>query len=96
LFFAILSEVQIEAAYDLLLMQNMKARFSGEMNVKNSVRFADVPTKRSVKQVRLLVSYLRQHVSASELPVKPFKIFLTQRPNAQLLEASFVSWSCGQ
>jgi hypothetical protein len=51
-------EMQVEAAYDLLLMQNMKARLSGEMNVKNSVRFADVPTRKSVKQVCLRPIYI--------------------------------------
>lgn len=43
--------MQIESAYDMLLMQNMRARMSGQMNVKNSVRFADVPSKKSAQQV---------------------------------------------
>jgi Protein CHAPERONE-LIKE PROTEIN OF POR1-like len=33
----------VEAAYDVLLMDNMKRRLSGEAAVAKSVRFADVP-----------------------------------------------------
>jgi hypothetical protein len=46
--------MQVESAYDVLLMQSMRARLSGEMNVKNSVRFADVPSrpKKTVQQVQ--------------------------------------------
>ena len=47
--------LQIEAAYDALLMQNMRARLSGQMDVKNSVRFADVKPKKTVGQVRASV-----------------------------------------
>lgn len=43
--------MQVEAAYDVLLMQSMRSRLSGEMDVKNSVRFADVQPKKSAKQV---------------------------------------------
>ena len=45
------ARMQIESAYDILLMQNMRARMSGQMNVKNSVRFADVPSKKTAQQV---------------------------------------------
>jgi len=48
------SALQIEAAYDLLFMQSMKRRLSGELDISNSVRYADVPTpkKRSPSRVR--------------------------------------------
>ena len=44
------SIVQIEAAYDALFMHNMRARMTGQMNVKNSVRFADVPAKKPAQK----------------------------------------------
>lgn len=37
---------QIEAAYDVLFMQSMKKRISGELEVSSSVRYADVPTRK--------------------------------------------------
>lgn len=45
--------LQIETAYDILLMQSMKRRISGELPVSTSVRFADVPNtkKRGSRQV---------------------------------------------
>lgn len=39
-------QLQIEAAYDVLFMQSMKKRISGELEVSSSVRYADVPTRR--------------------------------------------------
>ena len=41
---------QIEVAYDILLMESMKRRLSGEADVARSVRFADVPQPKK-KQV---------------------------------------------
>ena len=38
--------LQIEAAYDVLFMQSMKKRISGELEVSTSVRYADVPTRK--------------------------------------------------
>lgn len=38
--------MQIEAAYDVLFMQSMKKRISGELEVSSSVRYADVPTRK--------------------------------------------------
>ena len=38
--------VQVEAAYDLLFMQQMSARLRGEIPVSTKVRFADVPQRR--------------------------------------------------
>lgn len=64
----------IEAAYDLLLMQNMRARLTGEMKVSNNVRFADVPAKKTVKQV--------QQSMLSKLPGGGVSISLP--PNDQL------------
>jgi Protein CHAPERONE-LIKE PROTEIN OF POR1-like len=43
--------VQVEVAYDVLLMDNMKRRLSGEAAVAKSVRFADVPKPRKKVQV---------------------------------------------
>lgn len=37
---------QVEAAYDILFMQSMKKRLTGELEVSSSVRFADVPDSR--------------------------------------------------
>lgn len=42
---------QIDAAYDVLLMDNMKQRMSGASDVARSVRFADVPKPKKPKQV---------------------------------------------
>lgn len=42
--------VQIDTAYDVLLMENMKQRMSGKADVAKSVRFADVPRKRPQQQ----------------------------------------------
>lgn len=42
---------QIETAYDVLLMDNMKRRLSGEADVAKSVRFADVPRPKKKVQV---------------------------------------------
>ena len=42
---------QIDAAYDVLLMDNMRKRLSGEADVAKSVRFADVRRARPKKQV---------------------------------------------
>jgi hypothetical protein len=44
--------MQVEAAYDVLLMDNMKRRLSGEAAVAKSVRFADVPKPRKKVQVQ--------------------------------------------
>eukprot|EP00775_Hariotina_reticulata_P012624 gene12624-12754_t len=38
--------MEIEAAYDVLFMQSMKKRITGELEVSSSVRYADVPTTR--------------------------------------------------
>lgn len=43
--------MQIEAAYDVLFMQSMKKRISGELEVSSSVRYADVPTRRRSSSV---------------------------------------------
>lgn len=48
--------VQVEAAYDVLFMQSMKKRISGEAAVPTSVRFADVPTKKRSPSVSSGVS----------------------------------------
>jgi hypothetical protein len=40
------AHTQIEAAYDVLFMQSMKKRISGELEVSSSVRYADVPTRK--------------------------------------------------
>lgn len=42
--------IQVETAYDVLLMQSMKRRIGGA--VDSSVRFADVAKARPVQQVR--------------------------------------------
>jgi len=43
-------QVQIELAYDIIFSSQLKARLSGDLNVSNRVRFADVaPLKRSTK-----------------------------------------------
>ena len=39
-------KVQIEVAYDALLMKSMKARLSGELKPARDVRFADVQKYR--------------------------------------------------
>ena len=49
------SASQIEVAYDILLMESMKRRLSGESDVARSVRFADVPQPKK-KQVRARMS----------------------------------------
>jgi hypothetical protein len=41
---------QIEEAYDILLMESLKRRRTGEADVARSVRFADVPQPKK-KQV---------------------------------------------
>lgn len=42
-------KVQVEAAYDLIFSQQLKARLSGDLQVSNRVRFADVaPPRRTV------------------------------------------------
>ncbi|KAF6264866.1 hypothetical protein COO60DRAFT_1481166 [Scenedesmus sp. NREL 46B-D3] len=38
--------LQVEAAYDVLFMQSMKKRITGDIEVPTSVRFADVPTRK--------------------------------------------------
>lgn len=48
-----LTPPQIETAYDVLLMDNMKKRLSGTADVAKSVRFADVPRPKKKVQVRL-------------------------------------------
>jgi hypothetical protein len=35
--------MELEAAYDVVFMQSMKKRITGETNVSTSVRYADVP-----------------------------------------------------
>ena len=42
---------QIDLAYDILLMESMKRRLSGQTDVARSVRFADVPQQKK-QQVR--------------------------------------------
>jgi hypothetical protein len=42
---------QIDAAYDVLLMDSMKQRMSGSSDVARSVRFADVAKPKKPKQV---------------------------------------------
>ena len=44
--------LQIEEAYDILLMESLKRRRTGEADVARSVRFADVPQPKK-KQVRV-------------------------------------------
>jgi hypothetical protein len=44
--------VQIEAAYDVLFMQSMRRRVSGDVAVPGSVRYADVPKATPSPQVR--------------------------------------------
>lgn len=61
--------LQVEAAYDKLFMHNMHARMTGQMNVKNSVRFADVPAKKPAQkrpQVRVWRFSARQFQSARD------------------------------
>jgi Protein CHAPERONE-LIKE PROTEIN OF POR1-like len=48
---SVLEDLQVETAYDVLLMDNMKRRLSGEAAVAKSVRFADVPKPRKKAQV---------------------------------------------
>lgn len=38
--------MEIETAYDVLFMQSMKKRITGDIEVPTSVRFADVPTRK--------------------------------------------------
>lgn len=51
--------MQLEAAYDTVFMESMKARMSGQTNVSTSVRYADVPPEpprrgpQSSQQVRV-------------------------------------------
>ena len=40
---------QVEAAYDMLFMQSMKRRLSGE-GVSSNIRFADVARRKPAKQ----------------------------------------------
>jgi hypothetical protein len=42
---------QIETAYDVLFMQSMKKRITGDIEVPTSVRFADVPTRKRSSSV---------------------------------------------
>ncbi len=44
---------QIETAYDIVLMERMKARLTGETRVSQDVRFADVPKTKPAPPVRL-------------------------------------------
>lgn len=46
--------MQLEVAYDTLLMQAMQKRIKGEV-AGQSVRFADVPKRRAAGQVHRLV-----------------------------------------
>ena len=46
---------QIEAAYDVLFMQSMKKRISGELEVSSSVRYADVPSRKRSSSVSMRV-----------------------------------------
>lgn len=48
--------LQIETAYDVLFMHSMKKRLSGE-GVAQSVRFADVARRKTVKQVSSLQAH---------------------------------------
>lgn len=48
------NDMQVETAYDVLLMDNMKRRLSGEADVAKSVRFADVPRPKKKAQVCML------------------------------------------
>jgi hypothetical protein len=45
--------MQIETAYDIVLMERMKARLTGETRVSQDVRFADVPKTKPAPPVRL-------------------------------------------
>eukprot|EP00882_Tetradesmus_deserticola_P007765 GHRQ01008175.1.p1 GENE.GHRQ01008175.1~~GHRQ01008175.1.p1 ORF type:complete len:279 (+),score=64.01 GHRQ01008175.1:188-1024(+) len=38
--------MEVETAYDVLFMQSMKKRMTGDIEVPTSVRFADVPTRK--------------------------------------------------
>lgn len=48
--------MQIEAAYDVLFMQSMKKRITGDLEVPTSVRYADVPTRKRSGSVSLQYS----------------------------------------
>ena len=48
--------LQIEVAYDILLMESMKRRLTGEADVARSVRFADVPQPKK-KQVDVYTAF---------------------------------------
>ena len=44
--------VQIETAYDTFLMQSMRQRMSGDMQINPNIKYADVPTRQTIRQVR--------------------------------------------
>ncbi|KAJ9526679.1 hypothetical protein QJQ45_017565 [Haematococcus lacustris] len=44
--------MELESAYDVIFMQNMKKRLSGELEVSTSVRYADVPAAVQKKSFR--------------------------------------------
>lgn len=43
--------VQIETAYDTFLMQSMRQRISGDMQINPNIKYADVPTRQTIRQV---------------------------------------------
>eukprot|EP00892_Ulva_mutabilis_P009172 jgi/Ulvmu1/6627/UM003_0265.1 len=58
---------QIEAAYDVIFMQKMRARLSGD--VRASIKYADVPVKKNTSQVQQsLLSKLPGSISTSIPP----------------------------
>jgi hypothetical protein len=44
-------DVQIETAYDVLLMSSMRQRLSGDMQVNENIKYADVPSRQTIRQV---------------------------------------------
>lgn len=55
--------LQVEAAYDVILMQKMRDRLSGD--VKASIKYADVPVKKNSKQVCSTIVWIPNRHSAS-------------------------------
>lgn len=83
---------QIDLAYDILLMESMKRRLSGETEVARSVRFADVPQPKK-KSVRLAMEPTHLSPHPADISIVSIELHHSVRVNrfaAQIqLHASF-------
>jgi len=59
---------KIETAYDMLFMQSMKKRMTGELEVSTSVRYADVPSTPKKATLQQRAAAAQKTISIPKLP----------------------------